>query len=61
MFLLTVEKRAPPVLYRDIDFKDCRHEVRSKLKVHPPAEKAAHVPAHDTGFQEKDKSIFKES
>ena len=36
MFLFSVAKGAPSVLYRDIYFKDCRHEVRSSLKCTPP-------------------------
>ena len=31
----SVEKGAPSVLYRDIYFKDCWHEVRSSLKCTP--------------------------
>ena len=48
MFLFSVEKCTPSVLYRDIHFKDCWHEVRSSLKCTPPpprAEKAANAPA----------------
>ena len=46
MFLFLVEKGAPPVLYRDIYFKDYWHEVCSSLKcTPPPAEKAAYAPA----------------
>ena len=39
MFLFSVEKGAPPVLYRDVYFKDCWHEVRSSLKCIPPPKK----------------------
>ena len=35
MFPFSVEKGAPPVLYRDIYFKDCWYEVRSSLKCTP--------------------------
>ena len=45
MFLFSVEKGAPSVLYRGIYFKDCWHEVRSSLKYTPPVEKAAYAPA----------------
>ena len=39
MFLFSVEKGAPSILYRDIYFKDCLHEVRSSLKCSPRPKK----------------------
>ena len=51
MFLFSVEKGAPSVLYSYIYFKDCRHEVRSSLKcTPPPAKKAAYAPGIERVF-----------
>ena len=60
MFLFSVEMGAPPVLYRDIYFKDCWYEVHSSLKCTPPPPPSAEKAAYALGLHNSNTPVLLE-